>query len=191
MLEILCKILFFLSTLVLYVNVTSSSIVIVIVLGYIVCVFSYYYFNNIRNAIDECYNYCNLNATKLSDSMNPSQVSGYFVNRRYNKISNSGIGSLAGKKLFVSGSLCNPDNRFAKESYIFGCSGTSSMKPDHGNGDLPSPVLKNSNSASRSNRISKDKSKTILNPKDISRKNGQIFNSLNPSYPYNASLDLE
>ena len=191
MLEILCKVLFFLSMLVLYVNVTSTSIVIVIVLGYIVCVFSYYYFNNVRSAIDECFNYCNLNATKFSDSMNPSQVSGYFVNRGKYKMSNNGIGSLGGKpKLVYSNSLCNPDGGFAKENLFDSC-GTSTMKTDYKNGELPSPVLKSSNPSARNAKLSRDKLKITFSPKEIARKSGQVFNSMNSSRRYNANLDLE
>lgn len=188
MLEILCKILFFLSMLVVYANVTSTSVVIVIVLGYIACVFSYYYFNNIQGAIDECLNYCNFNV-KLADNMNPSQVSGYFVNRKYNKINNNGIGSVGGKKIL--GALCNSENTFPKENSLLDGCGASLLKTDFKNGELPSPILK-SNSPLRSNKLCRDKLKITFNPKEVAnRKNAQMYNSMNPSRRYNANLDLE
>lgn len=79
MLEILCKILFFLSMLVAYAYVTSTHKVLVIVLGYSVCVFSYYYFNVIQSAIDEFFKFFNF-SEKFMDNMNPSQVSVPYVN---------------------------------------------------------------------------------------------------------------
>lgn len=187
MLEILCKILFFLSMLVVYANVTSTSIVIVIVLAYIACVFSYYYFNNIQSAIDECLNYCNFNA-KLSDNANSSQISGYFMNRKYNKINNNNIGAIKSKKII--GGLCNSDNSFPKENSILEGCGSSMLKTDYKNGELPSPIMK-SNSPVKS-KLCRDKLKIMFNQKEVNnRKSSQMYNVLNPGRRYNANLDLE
>lgn len=79
MLEILCKVSFFLSMLVAYAYVTSTSKVIVIVLVYSLCVFSYYYFNVIQSAIDEFFKYFNFNE-KFNGNINPSQVPIPYVN---------------------------------------------------------------------------------------------------------------
>lgn len=191
MLEIVCKILFFLSMLIVYANVTSTGSVIVIVLGYIACVFSYYYFNNIQGAIDEWFNYFNVN-TRFNDTMN-SQVSGYFVSRKYNKINNGSVASVGDpKKIFPP--LSNSDSTFSKENNLLENYGSSIMKPEFkSNGDLPSPIMKNV-SPSKSNRSNREKLKIYFDPKvDVpSRKDMiHVYNILGPTRRYNASLDLE
>ncbi len=193
MLEIVCKVLFFLSMLVVYINVTSTSIVLVIVLGYVISVFSYYYFNNIQAAIDEWWNFFNF-GDRLTDAMNPpsSDISGYFLNRKYGKINNGSIPpAVGGKKLY--GPLA--DASFAKENNLLeGCT-PSMLKADYKNGtpDLPSPIMK-SGSPVWSSRPNREKLKINFNAKTDGngRKNAlQLYGPNGTNRRYDTNLDMK
>lgn len=186
MLEILLKVLFFLSMLVVYAYVTSTSVVVVIVAIYVACVFSYYYFDNIQATIDQWSHYLNLEA-RFNDSINPSHLSAYFVNRKFNKISNSNttMSSASGKKIINSS--CNPDVSFAQENCPLEARGSSTVKT---NGDLPSPIMKNS--SSRSSRLSRDGLKLGFSTKSNGTRKNSLsgYGSVGPNQRYN-TMDLE
>lgn len=185
MLEILLKVLFFLSMLVVYAYVTSTNVVIVIVAIYVACVLSYYNFDYIQATIDQWSHYLNLEA-RFNDSINPSHLSAYFVNRKFNKMgsSNTTMSSSSGKKIFNSS--CNPDVSFAQENCPLETRGSSAIKT---NVDLPSPIMK---SSSRSSRLSRDGLKLGFSTKSNGTRKNPLsgYGSVGPNQRYNA-MDLE
>lgn len=188
MLEILLKVLFFLSMLVVYAYVTSTSVVIVIVAIYVACVFSYYYFDNIQATIDQWSHYLNLEA-RFNDSMYPSHFTAYFANSKFNKMSNNNtnMSTANGKKIFNNS--CNPDVSFAQENCPLEARGSSSIKT---NVDLPSPIMKSN--SSRNSRLSRDGPKLGFSAKSNGglRKNPlSAYGSVGPHQRYNTNMDLE
>lgn len=195
MLEIVWKIVFFLLMLVVVANVTSTNIVIVVVLGYVLCVFSYYCFHNFRETVGKIEEWFNRLHTNIlfNDIMASNPSAGYIVsNRKYIKINpNGAIPSVGGKKMYQP--LGNLENTFLKES-VLESGHPSIVKTDYKNGELLSPIMK-SNSPLRNNRTNRDKLKVNLPPKidPVSRKNlPQMCGPLGQVRRYNHSnMDLE
>lgn len=185
MLEILWKVLFFLSMLVVYAYVTSTGILIVILAIYGACVFSYYYFDNIQATIDEWLNYLYVNA-RFNDSMNPTHLSAYFVNRKFDKISGNGNPSASNKKIFNP--LCGSDPTFAKENCPSEARGSSMSKTK---AELPSPIMKSSPVGT--NRLGRDGPKFSFNKSEAGNRRNPLwgYGSLAPNKRYNTGLDLE
>lgn len=177
MFEILLKVSFFLSMLVVYANVTSTSSVIVIVAIYIACVFSYYYFDNIQAKIDEWFNHLNVNA-RLNDSTNPSHLSAYFVNRKFGKIKNTASPNT--KKAF------NSDTTFAPEKGPGVARSSIKM-----NGDLPSPIAKSVICYPRSAANVRGSPKLGTKEAGAKKKSPSAYGSMAPNQRYNTNLDLE
>lgn len=164
MLEFVCKILFCLSMLAVYRYVTSTNELIVVVGGYFACVFSYYYFDIIRGAIDDFLNYFNLNGgggARVNDTMQQPKVSGYFMNKNCNKMSNSPVAMAhVSNKMFNT--LCNTDKSFQKENLMvyepkLNIQGPARSKPEYKSGEYLPSILKSNGILINRNKGNKSK----------------------------------
>lgn len=85
----LCQIVFFFSMLMAYIYVASTTEVIVLVLGYVVCTFTYNYFDDIKVVFEKIFN--NLNISGKFENDQSSYFSDYKVDKGRNNAVNVDI----------------------------------------------------------------------------------------------------
>ncbi|XP_065215953.1 uncharacterized protein LOC135842427 [Planococcus citri] len=193
MFELICKISFFLFMLVMYAYITSTSEVVIIILGYICCVFSYHYFQTIKTAVDNLLNYVQ-NYGLFKTNHSPAHVPNYVVSKKYNKVNNTVNVPTLNNKIFVP--VCRNNNAFASSTpAVFNCKFNNFIM----NGDLPSPIMPTGLFVENSNK-SRDKMRSPMQNMDKICNNSTLryrndsksaHNPFAAHKKYNSNLDME